>query len=305
VVPPERIWVLTSPALRQTIVEQLPQVPARQILAEPAQRNTAPAIGLACHILQSIDPKSVLGVFPADHLIGKPRPFLQIVRAAYREAARGRIAIVGIQPRWAETGYGYIEFAPGEGSPREVKRFLEKPDLATAKRFCKTGRHAWNAGMFFWSTRQYLDALRQYLPRTASLLASLPGFQSRAFASRLAEVFPQCENISVDYAVMEKARGVVGFAAGDVGWNDVGSWNAVYELSSKDGEGNVLRGDTLVHQAHGNYVEAPRKLVTLAGVDNLIVVDTPDALLITHRDPAQKVGELVKLLEARKRGDLL
>ena len=301
VVREERMWVLTSPLLRSEIIRQLPNVPPRQVLAEPAQRNTAPAIGLACHILESLDPRAVVGVFPADHFIARPKPFLTIVRRAFREAAAGHIAIIGIHPRWPETGYGYIEFAPGSG---QVRRFVEKPDLATAKRFLRSGRYAWNAGMFFWRPRVFLDALRRHLPKTASLLASLPPFDDRNFTRKLASVFPQCENISVDYAVMEKVRGVVGFAAGDIGWSDVGSWNAVYELLAKDSSGNALKGDVLVLDAAGNYVEAPHKLVALLGVQDLIVVDTPDALLVARRDHAQRVSELVKLLESRRR-DLL
>ncbi len=139
--------------------------------------------------------------------------------------------MLGIQPRWPETGYGYIEFPKGAraGSlePLAVRRFREKPDLPMAKRYVKSGNFYWNAGMFFWKTSVLLDALREFLPKTATLLASLPAFANRRFSSQLKKVFPHCENISIDYAVLEKARGVVGFATDDFGWNDVGSWNAL------------------------------------------------------------------------------
>jgi mannose-1-phosphate guanylyltransferase len=306
VFPPERVWVLTNPALRGEIVRQLPQVPRRQILAEPVQRNTAPAIGLAARILNDLDPDAVMGVFPADHVIQKPARFLKLVRAALREAACGKIALLGIEPRWPETGYGYLEFAGGTApGARPVARFREKPDLATAKRYLRSGRHAWNAGMFFWRASVLLDELRTHLPVTAGLLDSLPMFGTRAFARRLAAVFPRCENISIDYAVLEKAQGVVGFAAGDIAWSDVGSWNAVYELLGKDPEGNTVQGSALLLDARGNYVEAPHKLIALVGVENLVVVDTPDALLIVPRALAQRVGEAVKVLEKAGRGDLL
>jgi len=301
VLPPERIWVLTNGHLRDEIVRQLPEVPKRQILAEPAQRNTAPAIGLAAQILHGLDSESIMGVFPADHVIGKPRQYIRLIQAALKAALAGNIVVLGIQPRWAETGYGYIEFPkgvkPGGSVPLPVKRFREKPNAATATRFLKAGNFYWNAGMFFWRTSVILDALRQHLPKTASILASLPRFDSRTFANSVGDAFPKTENISIDYAVLERAANVVGLAAGDIAWNDVGSWNAVYELHPRDRAGNALRTHTMIENSTGNYVDAEKKLVALLGVNDLIVVDTPDALLIADRDRAQQVGDLVKLLE--------
>lgn len=310
VLPPERIWILTNDHLRDEIVRQLPEVPKRQILAEPAQRNTAPAIGLAAHIIHGIDPKAVMGVFPADHIIQRPVDYLRLVKPAFKAAAKGSIVVMGIQPRWPETGYGYVEFPKdvknGSVTPAPVKSFREKPDLKTAKKFVKAGNFYWNAGMFFWKTSTLLDALRLHLPKTATLLASLPGIDSRAFKTALAKAFPLCENISIDYAVLEKATGIVGIAAGDIGWNDVGSWNAVHELLPRDPWGNNGSGDMLMVDAEGNYVDAHhKKLVALLGVKDLIIVDTPDALLIAGRDRAQQVGDLVKLLEKQEREELL
>jgi mannose-1-phosphate guanylyltransferase len=309
VIAPDRIWILTNEHLRDTIVRQLPEVPARQILAEPAQRNTAPAIGLAAHILESIDPGAVMGVFPADHIIGDPRAYRRLLRPAIRSAREGNMVVLGIQPRWVETGYGYIEFprdvTAGSLEPSRVLCFREKPDARTAARFVRKGNFYWNAGMFFWRASVLLDALRKFLPVTAGLLDSLPAFGSRGFAKRVAEMFPQCENISVDYAVLEKSPNVVGFAAGDIGWNDVGSFNAVYELDRRDADGNALHGDTLVQDAKGMYVDVPGKLVALLGVEDLIVVDTPGALLIADRNRAQEVGDLVKRLEKAGRHELL
>jgi mannose-1-phosphate guanylyltransferase len=309
VIPPDRLWVLTNEHLRAEIVRQLPELPKSQILAEPTQRNTAPAIGLAAHILQSIDPHAVMGVFPSDHMISKPARYLRFVRAAFKAAAEGKIVVLGIQPRWPETGYGYIEFPRGvdAGSldPLPVRKFSEKPDLLTAKRYVKNGNFYWNAGMFFWKTSVLLDALREFLPKTATLLASLPAFANRGFSSQLKDVFPHCENISIDFAVLEKARGVVGCATDDFGWNDVGSWNALYELLPRDGSANVIRGEALAHSSSGNYIDAEGKLVALLGVKDLIVVDTPDALLIADRSRAQEVGDVVKQLEKQRRDDLL
>ncbi|HTS75404.1 MAG TPA: mannose-1-phosphate guanylyltransferase [Bryobacteraceae bacterium] len=308
VLPPERIWVLTNHHLRDEIVRQLPEVPRRQILAEPAQRNTAPAIGLAAHILQSIDPEAVMGVFPSDQVIGKPREYLRLVRPAFQAASAGKIVVLGIQPRWPETGYGYIEFAKGVkpcAQPVEVRSFREKPDAATARRFVERGNFYWNAGMFFWRASVFLDSLRRFLPKTATLLASLPEFGSRKFTASLEAAFPKCENISVDYAVLERASNVAGIPAGDIGWNDVGSWNAVHELHHRDAHGNAIRAEAIIESSSGNYVEAEKKLIALLGVKDLIVVDTPDALLIADRSRAQQVGEIVKRLEKSGRGDLI
>lgn len=303
ILPPERIWILTNEHLRAEIVKQLPEVPKKQILAEPAQRNTAPAIGLAAHILQSIDPEAVMGVFPADHVIGKPKEYVKLLRPAFKAAKEGKIVVLGIEPRWVETGYGYIEMDKVQGP---VRSFREKPDAKTAEQFVAAGTFYWNAGMFFWKTSVLLDALHRFLPETAALIHGLPPFSSRQFAAKMTDVFPRCENISIDYAVLEKASNVVGIPAGDIGWNDVGSWNAVYELQKRDAARNALRADTLIQDSAGNYVDgAKNKLIALLGVRDLIVVDTPDALLIADRRRAQQVGDLVKQLEKQKRNDLL
>ncbi|MDE3195298.1 MAG: mannose-1-phosphate guanylyltransferase, partial [Acidobacteriota bacterium] len=161
------------------------------------------------------------------------------------------------------------------------------------------------AGMFFWKASTLLNALRLYLPKTATLLSSLPAFRHPDFASRLAEVYPRCQDISIDFGVMEKAEGVVGVPCGDFGWSDVGSWEAVYHLLRRDKNANASLSDLVAEDAAGNYVDCGGKLVALLGVNDLVVVDTPDALLIAGRSRAQDVGNLVKLLEKRKREDLL
>ncbi len=309
VIPPERLWILTNEHLRDIIVRQLPEVPKKQILSEPVQRNTAPAIGLAAQILHSIDPDAVMGVFPSDHVIGKPAAYRTVIKAALKGASGGNLMVVGIQPRWAETGYGYIEFpkgtAAGGKDPISVKRFREKPDAATATKFVKAGHFYWNSGMFFWQTGTILDELRRNLPKTATILAGLPRFGSRNFASELERAFPLCENISIDYAVLEKAKNVAGIPAGEFGWNDVGSWNAVYELLPRDAHGNVALHDSVILDSRNNFVDARGKVVALLGVQDLIVVDTPDALLVASRDRAQGVGEIIKDLEKRGRHELL
>ncbi|HUK15049.1 MAG TPA: mannose-1-phosphate guanylyltransferase [Bryobacteraceae bacterium] len=308
VVPPERIWILTNHHLRDAIVRQLPGVPKRQILAEPVQRNTAPAIGLAARVLDAMDPDAVMGVFPSDHVIGRPGAFRATLRAAFKSAAAGRLMVVGIPPRWPETGYGYIEFPsrgrkPGKVAP--VRQFHEKPDLEVAERYVAAGNYYWNSGMFFWRASVLLEEMRRHLPKTATVLAALPRFGGRGFEQALKAAFPLCDNISIDFAVLEKSANVSGIPAADFGWNDVGSWNAVYELLPRDGCGNVAARESVCLDAHNNFVDARGKTVALLGVQGLIVVDTPDALLVASRDRAQQVGEIVKALEKRRRHDLL
>jgi mannose-1-phosphate guanylyltransferase len=308
VIAPERIWILTNDHLRDAIVRQLPKVPKRQILSEPMQRNTAPAIGLAARILHDMDPEAVMGVFPSDHVIGRPASYRATLRAALKSAEAGRLMVVGIPPRWPETGYGYIEFPrrgrqPGKVAP--VLEFHEKPELPKAKKYVAAGNYYWNSGMFFWRADVLLEELRHHLPKTATVLASLPAFGGRKFQDGLASAFPLCDNISIDYAVLEKSDKVSGIPAPDFGWNDVGSWNAVYELLPRDGCGNVIAREGVCLDAHNNFVDARGKTVALLGVEDLIVVDTPDALLVASRHRAQQVGEIVKTLESRERHDLL
>jgi mannose-1-phosphate guanylyltransferase len=210
---------------------------------------------------------------------------------------------LGIRPRWPETGYGYIQFLKKPAKSRTpkllpVERFREKPDLGTAKRFVKSGQHFWNGGMFVWRVSTILQALERYLPGTAALLREI------ASGEALEKLYPQCDNISIDYAVLEKARNVMGIPC-DIGWSDVGSWNAVYDLLPHDAAGNAVRGQAWLLDSAHNYLDTGGKLVAAVGVDNLVVVDTPDALLIIRRDRAQDVSRVVKWLEEQRREDLL
>lgn len=308
VIPPENLWVITNEYLQGEIRKQLPEVPKQQIIAEPAQRNTAPCIGLAAQILNGLDRESVMGVFPADHLILKEARFRTFVKSAFKAAEQSSVVVLGIQPRWAETGYGYIEFPksakPGGLDAVAVTSFREKPDSRTAKRFVERGNFFWNAGMFFWRTSTVLELMRHHQAKTATLLAGLPSFNSKQFSAKLAAAYPLCDNISVDYGVIEKATGVAGLALDDIGWNDVGSWEAVYDLAEKDNNGNASRGELIAEDSRGNYVDSPR-LVALVGVENLAIVDTPDALLVAVRSKAQDVSKIVKILDGQNREDLL
>jgi mannose-1-phosphate guanylyltransferase len=308
VVPHRNVWVITNEFLQREIRKQLPEVPPQQVIAEPAQRNTAPCIALAAHILAQQDPEAVMGVFPADHVILREARFRKFVKAAFRAAQKNSVVVLGIQPRWPETGYGYIEFPkdvrPGTAEAAPVIRFREKPDANTAKRFVADGNFFWNAGMFFWRAATVTELMRRHQPKTATLLAGLPPFTSRQFAKRLAEAYPLCHGVSVDYAILEKAAEVGGIALDDIGWSDVGSWQAVYELAEKDGDENASRGELFAESSRANYVDA-NKPVALLGIENLVIVDTADALLVANRSRVQDVSKIVKALEDRRRDELL
>jgi len=308
VIPAENVWVITNEFLQAEIRKQLPEIPARQVIAEPSQRNTAPCIALAAHILAAADPAAVMGVFPADHLILNDVRFRKYVRAAFQAAERTSVVVLGVQPRWPETGYGYIEFpknvTAGDIDAQPVLAFREKPDAETARRFVAGGNFYWNAGMFFWRAATVLELMRRHQPKTATLLAGLPPLTARNFAAKLADVYPLCEDISVDYAILEKAEAVAGIALDDIGWNDVGSWEAVYDLAKKDRDANASRGELIAEDSRGNYVDA-NKPVALLGVENLVIVDTEEALLVASRSRVQEVGKIVKVLDRQHREDLL
>jgi len=311
--PAKQFWIIGNEDLRLAISKQLPKLPKTQILAEPVGRNTAPAIGLAAFLLLRQNPDSVIGLFPSDHVIGDEERFRQTLRRGIEIAAAGEnIVVLGIRPNRAETGYGYIEVGSAEqGDALRVRRFTEKPDASKAAEFLAAGNYFWNSGMFLWSARTLANALREHLPKTAALLEEIAAaFGTRKFAATFRKLYPKCENISVDYAILEP-RSAKGEQAGNIfclpanfGWNDLGSWAALHEHhtgKSCPPEGNVVASSGLFTlNSRGNYVHAPGKFVATVGVNDLVVVETPDALLITTRLHAQDVGKVVKYLDEKK-----
>jgi mannose-1-phosphate guanylyltransferase len=308
----KRFWVVTNGDLRDGIAKQLPKLPKKQIIAEPMGRNTAPAIGLAAFILMREDPDAVIGLFPSDHVIAKEKDFQKVIKKAVEIAAAGEnMVVMGIKPYRAETGYGYIE--AGEKAANgslNARRFTEKPDEATAEKFVAAGNFYWNSGMFVWGARTLVNALKEHLPKTAPLLEEIAAaYGTRKFESVFKKLYPKCENISVDYAVLEprsakgEGRSNLYCIPSDFGWNDLGSWAALYDHRSakqKDGD-NVIHGrDSFVLNASGNYVHSPKKFIATVGVSNLVIVETEDALLITTREKSQDVGKVVKYLDEKK-----
>jgi len=316
--PVRQFWVVTNEDLRPAIRQQLPRLPKRQLLAEPIGRNTAPAIGLAAFILLRESPDAVIGLFPSDHVIADEKRYRETLAQAIGIAAAGaNIVVLGVRPNRPETGYGYIEAgAPFGAEALRVRRFTEKPDVQRAEQFVTAGNYFWNSGMFLWSARTLADALREHLPRTAPLLEEIAAaFGTRKFGAVFRRLYPRCENISVDYAVLEPRSAKGELAANifclpaDFGWNDLGSWTALHEhhtARNNPPEGNLVTGSgAFLLNARGNYVHAPGKFVAAVGVSDLVVVETADALLITSRQQAQDVGKVVKYLDEKKLKNLL
>jgi mannose-1-phosphate guanylyltransferase len=308
----KRFWIVTNGDLRDGIARQVPKLPKKQIIAEPVGRNTAPAIGLAAFIIQRTDPDAVIGLFPSDHVIANEKEFRRIIKRAVDISGAGEnMVVMGIQPHRAETGYGYIE-AGGTFEPEilNVRRFTEKPDADTAQRFVSAGNFYWNSGMFVWGARTLANALNEHLPKTAAILDEISAaYGNRKFEQVFKRLYPKCENISVDYAVAEprSAKGAghshLYCIPSNFGWNDLGSWAALYEHRSgknKDGDNIIHAQASFVLNASGNYVHSPKKFVATVGVNDLVIVETEDALLITTREKSQDVGKVVKHLDDKK-----
>lgn len=314
----QNFWVVTNDELREVIARQLNKVPKVQVLAEPVARNTAPAIGLMAFILQRRDPAAVIGMFPADHVIEDEKKFRKTVEQAARLAAtRGNIVVMGIHPTRPETGYGYIEVGQKlRRGVHRVRRFTEKPNAEKAEEFVAAGNYFWNSGMFVWSARTLVDAIREHLSETAPHLEEIAAaFGSRRFEAVFEKLYPRCENISIDYAVLEP-RSAKGEHSSNLycipaafGWNDLGSWAALYEhraQARRPSSGNVIEGaEAFTLDAQGNYIYAPKKFVAAVGVSDLVVVETADALLVTTRERSQDVAKVVKHLDDKKLKELL
>ena len=321
IVKADKTWVITNEYLAQEIGEQLSAVPKKQIVQEPVARNTAPACGLAAFLIERENPQAVLGVFPSDHVIADEPRFLKALHKGIALAASGEnIVVLGIEPTRPETGYGYIETGDevGDDGALHVRRFTEKPNLNRAEDFVAAGNYFWNSGMFLWSARTLANAVREHLPETAPLLESIAAaYGTPDFEKVFQKLYSKCENISVDYAVLEprSAKGEhlshLYCVPAEFSWNDLGSWASLYEYQLEtrlrgDGDGNVAEVDGhLAIEAGNNYIYSPKKFVALVGVENLVIVDTEDALLIAHRDHSQDVGKIVKELNLTGRSKLI
>lgn len=306
---PDDVLVVTGQGIADDVKAAVPQLPPENILAEPVGRNTAPCVGWAALHVKRRDPKGVMVVLPADHSIGDPENFRAVLRMAAEACTDGSLCTVGIRPNRPETGYGYIEVGEEQSEGvNNVVRFVEKPDLETAKTYLEGGRHVWNSGMFFFSAETILAEIEKHMPELYQGLREIDdGIGRGDEAPAVGAVYSRIQGESIDYGIMEKAERIL-VCSGEFGWNDVGSWAAAYELreSLADSEKNVALADLISVESSGCLAWTdPKKVVAIIGVQDLIVVDTDDALLVCPRDQSQKVKAIVNELKARKRKDLL
>jgi len=317
-VPATRIWTVTNAEQESAVHKQLPKASRVRVLVEPVGRNTAAAVALAAfHIQHFATGDALMAVLPADHYIAQTSKYQKIVAAALHVAREpGRMVVLGIPPTRPETGFGYIERTGTAMGSNEipfyaVRRFAEKPGLETAKEYLASGNYQWNAGMFFWRVSTILVELKKHLPRTFDVLQELAGhIGTGKYTTQLRKVYPKLENISVDYAILERAtlaaaKPQVFVVPAEVAWSDIGSWEAVYELLARSSSENIYGGSGHFIESSGNLVSSPGRFIAAIGVNNLVIVETADALLICARDRAQEVGKIVKWLEERKLQNLL
>ena len=298
-IPLENTFVLTNEAQIEATRAAVPFLPPQNIIAEPAKRDTAPACALATAIARSLHPEAVCVVLPADAMIHDVAKFRDRLADAIDASASGAIVTLGIPPTFPATGYGYLETAeahpPGPRGSRihALKRFVEKPDLEKATAYVREGTFFWNAGIFVWKAQTFLEESRRQVPALADFIEALASFDALPYL--LSERFAALPKISVDYAIMENARRIDTVIA-DFDWDDVGAWTALPTHIPPDAEGNSKRGPIIQHASQNNIAISNGRLIALCGVQNLVVVETPDAILVCDRERVQQVKELQPLL---------
>ena len=292
---------------RFMVAEQLQEIglEANGIILEPCARNTAPAIALAALKAMENGEDPLLLILAADHLISDVAVFHKAIQQAQILAEQDKLVTFGIQPQSAHTGYGYIE-AEEKSKPSSVKRFIEKPDLATAESYLSAGNFFWNSGMFLFKASAYIKELARFSPE---MLSSCKQSLEKAvidldFVRVDPELFEQSPSDSIDYAVMEKTDKAMVVPL-DAGWSDVGSWSSLWEAFTRDADQNVLIGDVLVENVHNAYIHSENRLVTVLGLDDVIVVETHDAVMVAHKDQAQKVKTIVEELTRQNRKEVI
>lgn len=304
--PMNRVFIISNEHQEEEIRKQLPSLPADNLIIEPIGKNTAPCIGLSALILERLDPEAVMIVMPADHVIEGDESFRNALKVGSKVAVeRDCLVTMGIEPGYPSTGYGYIQTHQeldiiDDITTFKVKTFAEKPNLATAERFLKSGDFLWNSGIFIWKCSRILKEFEVQLPDLYDGLLEIKKAMGTSKQDEMIRgVYSQIKSISIDYGVMENADDVV-VLKGTFGWNDVGSWDEVYNMSKKDENKNALIGSHIIKDSRGCYIEASDKCVALMGIDNLIVVDTEDVILICPREQAQDVKDLVEIAKRKK-----
>lgn len=307
-VGPERVLVITSGSLADPTRADLPELPFENVITEPVGRNTAPCAVLGMGVASRIDPDAPVALLPADHFIPDEDVFRQQLQKAFGEVKdKNMVATIGIPATRPETGYGYLQVDPQDQDQlfRKGLAFVEKPDLATAESYVRDGNYFWNSGIFIWNPTWFASMASRHIDPVCTLMApAIQSFGTAGFASALEEAYRNCPADSIDFAVMEKLPGYV-MTAARFRWSDLGSWDAWGDLAPSLEKENCGVGQLVAIDSRDNIVRVPDRLVALVGVDNLIVVDTPDALLVCDKKDAQRIKEIISRLEKDGRGNLL
>lgn len=316
-ISPQRIFVVTtSKEYAEEIKKETPQIPEENIFWEPARRNTAMACGLGTVLIYQKDPEAVIMNFWADHLIRKEEIFRRVEMVGAKMAGEKQTLVtIGVKPLYPHTGLGYIKAGKLEEkedgfSVYRLEKFVEKPDLETAKKFLKKGNYYWNSGMYIWPAGFFLGTLKKYTPEIYQRLEEVrKSWGGKLFLKTLEKVYEKAPEMSVDVAVSEKIKNGLVIPA-DIGWNDVGDWRVIYEISPKDKDGNAIikfgkKGEVINLGSKNNLVQFDKRLIVLVGVENLVVIDSSDAVLICRQDKTQEVKEVVNLLKEKNKEEYL
>ncbi|WP_417602306.1 mannose-1-phosphate guanylyltransferase [Owenweeksia hongkongensis] len=303
---PDKILVVTHKSYKDLVMEQLPEIPVANIILEPARRNTAPCITYAAYRIKAEDPTATMLVAPSDHLISNEDEFTRIATLACNQAEDTKqLFTLGIKPHRPDTGYGYIQFVDLDEDPKsEVKRvktFTEKPDGAMAQQFLESGEFLWNSGIFIWSINTYMDELNESLPDLYSAFEAGAGkFGTGEETAFIEEIYPACENESIDYGLMEKSHHVY-VVPSDFGWSDLGTWGSLHEHASLDENQNAQIGNRIVtYETKDTLIRVPKnKVAVVQGLEGYVVVDNEDALLICKLDQEQHIKTFVSDLKLK------
>lgn len=308
IVDMEDIFIATNRRYKKLVREQLPALPEENILCEPVAKNTAPCIGLgAVHIAKKYK-DAVMFVLPSDHLITHSQIFRRTLQDAAKAAEQGpNLVTIGITPTYPETGYGYIKFDPEKtyGTTFEVERFVEKPDLDTARKYVQSQQYLWNSGMFTWKVSTILENLKEYMPETAAGLGRIcEAIGTPEQESVLEHEFQAFKSESIDYGIMEKAKNIY-ILTGAFGWDDVGSWLAMERFREKNEFNNVISGNVVTVDTRNSVIQGEKKLIAAVGIEDLIIIDTEDALLVCDKNSAGDIKKVIENLKICNRTEYL
>jgi mannose-1-phosphate guanylyltransferase len=306
----ERIFIVTNNGYVRIVREQIPQVPPANVIGEPEGHGTAPCIGLAALYLKRLDPKGVMIALPADHIVRQEAEFRRVLQAAVRVAEKGYLVTLGIKPSYPEKGYGYIQQSEAlmrvEGHDvYRVRKFTEKPDRAMAEEFVQSGEYYWNSGIFVWKVSTILGEIQRLMPDLYAQLQEIEAALGTEDERAVLEwVWKTVKDETVDFGIMEKAKDVA-LVPADIGWSDIGSWAALFNLLPADEQNNVVVGEHMGLETIDSLIYSPRRLIATVGVKDLVIVDTDDAVLICPRERAQEVRALVDQLRENRQHEYL